>query len=742
MISETQVSSFSPQPSLCDPSAWFTFDAARGILGCGTRTARKLLKPVARELTRPLYSENGRPSTLYHYSAHPALTAEYRAKAAGTPDPVQRIILGPDQTEQVAPQESPRVIAAEDLAVGRLRAQAVREYHERKRVMQETKAAAETCLDWKNRPRLTTVETVERISEARGTQRRYAKHVQVGGFAISTLRLWAGTFVRAESNLPGSGIVALAPAQKGVIHKDKIHIPDELLNMVHAFAVSTARADIVKAVAEGRKHWPGEFPEVSIDTWRRRILERDPARAFDTLGKRGIAAFEREHVPDIQVNWSELRYNQRFEIDDAVEDFYIHCSDHNVLVRPYIYAISRTSTRQWVAVLTCEAPITQDQVRSLCGLTFASADGGIPEEMAFENGAVALDAYLRGLLEKDLGIKVHVAGMDQGKVHAHALADRGSGRFQQKAIHERMIGARHEILWQAPGQTGGEERHTGHANLDNIRREALARVKAGEPLILWTPEQWRLKSIEACKIHNSTPHSSMPEILVDPVTMEKRHMTPDEYAAHKVGDPVKVLDERLLPMFFRRGLIVPVTRNGITVSGMTYGRFDPDLQKRAGESVTIFTLREAPDLIYVEDLARCIEVDQKISVGDNGEVFERKRGISKARRSQYEQMVKASIETGGSAIRDATWVGMDPVRARRSRTTVAPANLLAKASTIKDAVGISKVVQAAENGRFELPSEAPSNPATTTRPRRGLLAREEDLTADLVTFGMGQPATL
>jgi len=185
-----------------------------------------------------------------------------------------------------------------------------------------------------------------------------------------------------------------------------------------------------------------------------------------------------------------------------------------------------------------------------------------------------------------------------------------------------------------------------------------------------------------------------------------------------------------------------VTRNGITVSGMTYGRFDPDLQKRAGESVTIFTLREAPDLIYVEDLARCIEVDQKISVGDNGEVFERKRGISKARRSQYEQMVKASIETGGSAIRDATWVGMDPVRARRSRTTVAPANLLAKASTIKDAVGISKVVQAAENGRFELPSEAPSNPATTTRPRRGLLAREEDLTADLVTFGMGQPATL
>jgi len=718
------------------PVEWYDFEAACRVLGRKSRSTRSILGAVSPELTRPHLQDNGRPRLLYHYTALPELAADFREKIGPAPEPVQRIILGADEIEgpPAVAATVTRQIAAHELAEGQLRARAVREYHERKRLMIEMRAAEETVLDWKCRPRLTTVETVQRINQARGTERKFAKHVQVGGFSVSSLRVWARVFAQAEAATPGSGIAALSPARRGVVHKDKIKLPEELLNLVHAFAVSTQRADIVKAVAEARRHWPTQFPQVSIDTWRRRILERDPARASVTLGKEGIAAFEREHVPDIERDWSKLRYNQLWQIDDMTEDYYGHSTDHNRLVRPFAYAIARVATRQWVACVTTETPITQDQVRSLVGLAMASPGGGIPEEMTFERGTVAIDAYLRGLLET-LGVKIHQTGMDSGSVHPRALPDRGTGHWQGKAIIERMVQGHHNEMWQAPGQTGGEERNTAHGNLETIKREALARAKAGVPLILWTPEEWRQKNIEAMKRQNARSHSALPELL-DPETGTTRHMSPDEYATHLGNQGIRVLAEKLLPMFFRRGLIVSVGRNGISHQGGTYGRFDTDLQKLAGTQVTIYSLREASDLIYVQEIGRCIEIDHKIVVGENGETYERKRGIAKAIMSKHQAMIEEAIKTGNGAITQSTWVGLDPARQTRPREQAAPEALVIKAAEIAGAVEVSQAVQALENSRFEMPVEGPVNPpATAPALRRGLLSREADLAADLVTLG-------
>ena len=354
---------------------WYSQPEIENALGISRRTFHRRFSGLSSSLTREQTSAGrGRPGKLYHFAADPELSAWHFAQLSR-----RSTMSGAD------------TIAPDDLALARLRLQAVKQYESIATQLPRVEAVAAVCRHWRLKPMSETVEVTERLPG--GHTRKCSKEVSLGEFSPGTLRRWVRSYNKDKN------LLDLVPKRKDHAGRSRKDIPEELLNFVHAMSVSTARADVANAIRKARNEWPGDFPEVSEVTWLRRIRERDPERVFDTLGKNGIASFRAKHSPDIERDYSKLRYNQLWQIDDVQEDFYGHGNDPAKILRPYAYAIVRVSTRQWVAAVTSQAPIVQDQVRRILGFAFCSERGGLPEEMSFEGGTVACDDYLAGLLD-------------------------------------------------------------------------------------------------------------------------------------------------------------------------------------------------------------------------------------------------------------------------------------------------------------------------------------------------------
>jgi len=604
------------------PEEWYTAEDAARALGVSVRHLYRLRIAANQKRSAPNPAGHGRPVTLIHYTAHHALRAHHELRHAAPQNP---------------PEKEAVPLSADDLAVARIRLQAVLEYDAARRALPERDAAADVCARWARQPRSAQVHIEQRLE--RNRRRGVSRSVSVGGFSLSTLRAWAASY------FAGHDIRALAPARKGRVGRKAAPLPGNYLDLVHAASVSTARADVVKAVERVNSCWRGQVPDVSVATIRRRINARDPERVCATLGRRGIAAFRACHSPDIERDYLHMRYNDEWQLDDAINDFYGHGFDPNRLIRPYAYKLLRVPTRQWIASVVCETPITAAQVRALVGFALASKAGGIPGKILFERGAVACDEQLEALL-LDLGVVVGRTSMDGGCVHPGAIPDVGRGHFQGKLI-EANIRRAHNAAWDAPLQTGPEERHTGHANLENLKAEALRRLAAGEKLITFTPAQWasyvHAKDIEM----NDRPHSALPLILTDAATAHRRHMTPNEYAQHLLSDPkeqdsLRVLPADVLPLFCSQGSEIRATRNGVRLNHCSYGRFDPDLQRLAGKTVTVYAVPEFPEVAYVVELNRLVDRYVPRRYGETSDDIERKRSVERAKRSKYEQLIAAA----------------------------------------------------------------------------------------------------
>ncbi len=602
------------------PDEWYSGEDAARIIGCSTRTLYRLTVRSNQVRSAPNPAGFGRPINLFHYSTHPALKAHHDLQKNAPPR---------------APAADPQTVSPDDLAVARLRLQAVLEYLSAKSAQAESAAAAEVCARWARRPRAAEVCVEERLE--RNRRRTVSKQVSVGDFSPSTLRNWAAVYVAA-----GHAILSLVPQRKGRVGRKPVELPATYLDLVHAVSISTARADVTKAAERVNSMLPGPAPSVSLATVRRRLRARDPERFCDTLGKLGISSFRLRHSPDIERDYLHMRYNDLWQLDDAVSDFYGHGFDANRLVRPYAYKLFRVATRQWIATVACQTPITAAQVRSLVGFGMASKAGGIPKKILFERGAVACDEQLEGLLT-DLGVEVGRTSMDDGRVHPGAMPDVGKGHFQGKLI-EANIRRSHNAAWDAPLQTGPEERHTAHANLENLKAEAIRRLAAGEKLITFTPAQWASYIHAKDQEMNERPHSALPLVLVNPATNERRHMSPNEYAQHLLSDPeeqarLKVMQPDLLPLFTEKGSKVRVTRNGITLNRCSYGRFDEDLQRLVGKTVTVFAVPEYVEVAYVVELARLVDRYERRCYGETSDDIARKRHIERVKRSQYEDLI-------------------------------------------------------------------------------------------------------
>jgi len=705
-----------------DPSKeWYAFEDVRDVLGVSTRQARRVVADVRPSLVRTESKEGcGKPRSLYHFAIDPKLTAHHEMRTEPT---------DVDESADAAP------VSADDLAVAILRVRAVKQFRELCKLVSESESASAVCRDWRKRPQQETVTVDERLPG--GHIRKKEEQVRLPLFAESTLRRWAATYRDKKT------VLALAPIRKRNTGRKRKDIPEELLDFVHALAVSTTRADVEKAVDRARDKWPGEFPSVCAKTWQRRIKERDPERALDTLGKLGIAPFRKKHSPDIDRDYSDMRYNQLFQLDDVSEDWYGHASDPEKLIRPYAYAVIRVATRQWICAVTAETPIVQDQVRSLVGLTMATANGGVPEEITFERGSVACDDYLENLLT-DLGLTVHRTSMNGGKVHPGAIRDRAVGHFQGKGVIESNLRLHHDLQWDAPGSTGPDEKTTSHRNLEMLKREAVRLAKNGEQLILPTKAQWQTSIFNALEDHNNRPHGSMPEVLNPDGS--RRHMSPNEYAVNLKDQGVTIMDEKLLPLFFRKGLQVRVNKNGFRLNDQSYGRFDEDLQTFAGSTVIAYGLKDLPGVAYVAELGRCVEAFHAPKYGEEGTLLEQKRKIEKTKRNKYEQLIARAVEGRGTINIDTVKFMSDPVPSR-ARSILAPQVLGDRADAIARGAKEHKDSRAKSDARFVINGDEPTatrnTPRSTSR-RRGtsLLQKADELGDEVAAVSLSNEGEL
>jgi len=736
-----------------DSQEWLPIWQIAARLNCTHRHARRELSGTDPALIRYQPQERGRPIKLYHASCHPGLAAD-RTNPSDLSHP-------PDHSRSPAP---------DDLALADLRAEAVRLYIELRGRLPESVAAEQVCAAYRANPKSRTIHIGERL--AKNKLRKHNQVVTLAGFSPGTLRAWHTAW---NSSMPG-GLMSLVPSWKGTRGRKRKDIPEVYLNIVHAWSIKNPRADLRKGIAAAKKEYPGDVPDVSYATLLRRLTERDPEHFTATLGKYGVAAFRQKHSPDIQRDYSNMGYNEEWQLDDVTQDFYGLNWSHERFIRPFAYAVMRVSTRQWIAVITTETRIVGDQVKALLGLAFANPAGGIPAEIRFERGAVACDDQLEELLTS-LDVKVCRTSMDGGKRHAGAFADQASGHAAGKGVIERAMRSLHNQPgnWDHVLQVGGDERDTAPANHETIKAALLAEAKAGRVQIRLTPAQWQAGVATAMELYNDTPHSALPE-MVDPATSTQtalsghlapgadvettiryRHMSPNEYAVHLSGGgrtEIKTLDEKLLPLFFHRGYLVPVGKNGFTLNNFGYGRFDAGVQEFAGRKVTAFQLPECPRVAYVHELGRCVDAWRMPKAGQEGDLIEVKRGIEAGKRNKYEELMAEVLASGSQAVVDMTRILANPIlSAGRGRppggpsapmvTQISNPALTARADRQTAAIAAFSARQRTRDARFDL-SANPSDPSNLSNSRarpavararsRGLLARGEDMAEQLAVL--------
>lgn len=725
------VSSLASSSLRAQPPAWYGIDDVVRVLGKSERSARSALAGVRPSQVRidPGWRGTGRPPLQYHYTALPQLWADWRSRAAASDlAPDSRLpstdsrLPSPDPQSPVAIRAAaPTTPAASDVALAQLRLAAVNEFWARvKSGLSREDACAETCRDWARTPRTLAVSRRERIGR---WQRDHEQSVSIGRFSPRTLRSWISAFA-------AGGISALVPRRKGRVGRPRADIPDELLAFVLGMSVSTARADIAKAVHYARDHWPVDsWPSVSIRTWERVIRSVDPAKRLKLLGKGGTRAFVNGALPDIEREWWQLQFDELWEIDDIQVDFYCHAdSDPTQLLRPYLYGIRRISTRQWVACVVSEAPITHAQVSAMLGFAFATQ--GMPSHLTFERGTVALSPALAELLD-GLGIQHHQASMDGGKpVWSGAPApDANKGHSQSKAVFEANVRRLHGILWDQVGQVGPDERVTAPQHMEKLKALSIARIREKLPPLLPVMSEARALIWSAMLADNAMPHTGLQRVW-DAEARAWRHQSPDERALQLKDHPVRRMDPALIPAFVALGRTVPVTRNGVQVGrdhhgrACWFGRDDRQLLDLAGTSVTIYMEEGNPEVAYVQELGRVVcRYERAAPFADRGAEFNNKHGVARKWRNKFEQVMASALATEGAIVQQ-TIALPDPAAATRPVTTTSHDGIARRVAAIRQAAAILKEADALADARFDLdtplPSEAaPSRGNRTTEPSIG-----------------------
>jgi hypothetical protein len=208
--------------------------------------------------------------------------------------------------------------------------------------------------------------------------------------------------------------------------------------------------------------------------------------------------------------------------------------------------------------------------------------------------------------------------------------------------------------------------------------------------------------------YNNTPQGAHPQIMLPDGTI--RHMTPNEIAMQLMSEPgldLKTMDERLMPLFCAKGATVPVTRNGIKVNNFWYGRFDEDL--RTHQRVTAYASADHPEIAYVHELGRCLDMYEPATPGDFSQ-FEHKRRLEGKLRNRREAALQKALSSGASALIEAVYMLAPTGTPAPTPTIVGNADLQVRADRLQEGQHRSRRRQEVAAARFSLPAASASDP--------------------------------
>jgi len=199
-------------------------------------------------------------------------------------------------------------------------------------------------------------------------------------------------------------------------------------------------------------------------------------------------------------------------------------------------------------------------------------------------------------------------------------------------------------------------------------------------------------------------------------------MSPNEYAIQMKDTAVRILDESLYQFFTQKTHQVPVTRNGVRINNVYYGRFDSELQ--AYQEVKIAVSSDFPDICYCEELGRCLERYQKETIcGD--EQLTRKKHIEKTHKNQLDAAMQKAIDDGLNFMREVVQTTDNPYP-DRAMQIIAPQMLVERGRRIDGAVQAHRKKEAEHKRKFT--TDRQTQPGTG---RGGLLNRSKDIKEQL-----------
>lgn len=327
---------------------------------------------------------------------------------------------------------------------------------------------------------------------------------------------------------------------------------------------------------------PAEVPCPSYSQARRFLTEQVGAveRERGRLGSRKL----KEIKPFVRRDSTVLWPTDCYTADGHTFDAEVAHPDHGRPFKPEITTIMDVATRR---VVGWSIDLAESGWAVLDALRMAAVECGIPALFYVDNGSGYKNALMK---HETTGVMTRL-----GVQMTHSLPYNS----QAKGIIERS----HQSLWvraakMLPTYVGADMDDQARQRVFKLTR---ADVKAtGQSRLLPPWETFIQCAAAVVAEYNKRPHSALGRV-VDPVTLKKRHLSPDEAWAKAVasGAPIDRVIAAELDDQFRPYALRKVARGEVKLFGNIY--FSRELEQYHGAEVSVGYDIHDPHQVWVRD---------------------------------------------------------------------------------------------------------------------------------------------
>lgn len=299
------------------------------------------------------------------------------------------------------------------------------------------------------------------------------------------------------------------------------------------------------------------------------------------MGPRALKTIQ----PFIRRDTSNLLPGDVYSADGHCFDAEVAHPFHGQPFRPEITAVIDTATRKIVG-WSCD--LAESRWAVLDALRCAALGHGVPALFYVDNGS----GYKNDLMQAE-GVGL-MARLGTTMTHSRAYNSQAHGTIERS----------HQSLWvraakRLPTYIGASMDGEAKQRVHKLTRKDIAVVGRSRLLPSWAEFVAMAEAVVA--EYNQRPHSALPRIA-DPVTLKRRHMTPDEMWAQAAADGfvAETLARHEADDLFRPYTLRTVQRAEIALFNNVY--FSKALEQFHGETVQVgYDIHDA-SFVLVRDM--------------------------------------------------------------------------------------------------------------------------------------------